>query len=149
MKIMKQVIAKEEGFRSTPYYCSEGYPTVGFGFKIGGKHSDLPVFVISKKVADVWLHETVQDIYDIINKEDWFKNLNDIRQAVIISMAYQLGITGLSKFKRMIECLKEGNYEEASLEMKDSLWAKQTPERASRHGELMKTGKLLEYYINS
>ena len=45
-------------------------------------------------------------------------------------MCYQLGIRGFSKFKKTIYYLETGQYEEASVEMLDSLWAKQTKGRA-------------------
>ena len=45
-------------------------------------------------------------------------------------MCYQLGLSGFSKFKKTIYYLETEQYEEASIEMLDSLWAKQTPNRA-------------------
>ena len=45
-------------------------------------------------------------------------------------MIFQLGKTGVSKFKNMWKALSELNYVGASFEMLDSRWAKQTPNRA-------------------
>ena len=45
-------------------------------------------------------------------------------------MCYQIGVSGFNKFKKTIYYLETEQYEEASLEMLDSLWAKQTPNRA-------------------
>ena len=45
-------------------------------------------------------------------------------------MCYQLGLRGFSKFKKTIYYLETEQYDEASIEMLDSLWAKQTPGRA-------------------
>ncbi len=46
-------------------------------------------------------------------------------------MVFQLGETGVSKFKNMLKALKEGpDYQTAAIEMLDSRWAKQTPNRA-------------------
>ena len=47
-------------------------------------------------------------------------------------MAYQLGVNGVLKFKKMIEALRSKDYKEASKQGLDSLWAKQTPQRANR-----------------
>jgi lysozyme len=58
-------------------------------------------------------------------------------------MAYQLGLTGLMKFKRFITAYDNRNYEEAAKEMLDSLWAKQTPNRASELAEQMETGEFI------
>ena len=40
-------------------------------------------------------------------------------------MVFQLGMTGVSKFRNMWKCLSELNYLGASFEMLDSRWAKQ------------------------
>ena len=49
---------------------------------------------------------------------------------VVIEMCYQLGVGGFSKFKKTIAYLQNQQFHDASVEMLDSLWAKQTPNRA-------------------
>ena len=51
-------------------------------------------------------------------------------QDVIMEMCYQLGVTGFSKFKKTILFLQNKQFHDASQEMLDSLWARQTPNRA-------------------
>ncbi|BCV03392.1 MAG: hypothetical protein CM15mV66_210 [uncultured marine virus] len=46
-------------------------------------------------------------------------------------MVYQMGEGGVSKFKGMLSALRKGKYTDASDEMIDSLWYRQTPNRAS------------------
>ena len=53
-------------------------------------------------------------------------------------MCYQLGVNGFSKFKKTIYLLETEQYEEASIEMLDSLWAKQTPNRAQELSQEVK-----------
>ena len=74
---------------------------------------------------------------DISNKFEWFETSHYIVRDVVINMCYQLGLTGFSKFKQTIYYLETEQYEEASLEMLDSLWAKQTPNRAKELSELI------------
>ena len=45
-------------------------------------------------------------------------------------MVYQLGKYGVLKFKNFLKALDEGDLSRASEEMLDSLWARQTPNRA-------------------
>ena len=54
-------------------------------------------------------------------------------------MCYQLGLGGFSKFKKTISYLEKENYLEASKEMLDSKWAKQTPNRAKKLSEIVKS----------
>ena len=65
----------------------------------------------------------------------WFKDIDEIAKKVVINMCYQLGLRGFSKFKQTIYYLETEQYEEASIEMLDSLWAKQTPNRAKELSE--------------
>ena len=123
MNLLQQIKA-HEGFKSTVYQCTEGYDTIGYGFAI----KDLK---LSKEVCDIILAEKLAKLqFDINNKFEWFKDSPEIVRNVVTNMCYQLGLTGFSKFKQTIYYLETEQYEEASLEMLDSLWAKQTPNRA-------------------
>jgi len=57
---------------------------------------------------------------------------------IIIEMVFQLGPTGVNKFRNMWKCLSEENMVGASFEMLDSRWAKQTPNRANEMANHMK-----------
>jgi len=52
-------------------------------------------------------------------------------------MVFQLGKTGVSKFRKMWKALSEGNRKQASLEMKDSRWHSQTPVRCEALAEIV------------
>ena len=49
---------------------------------------------------------------------------------VLIEMVFQLGVGGVSKFKKFLANLSTKTYHLAADEMLDSRWAKQTPMRA-------------------
>lgn len=138
------LIEKEEGFRAKPYHCSEGYPTVGIGKRIGPKNAPIIMyeFEVSRVIAKQWLNDEVEQILHTLTYHGWFRGLNSNRQSVIVSMSYQMGVNGLLKFKKMIQALKDGDYNEAKKQALDSRWAKQTPARAYRHAESLRTGKL-------
>ena len=59
-------------------------------------------------------------------------------QAVVLNMCYQLGVTGVSKFRKAISALQEGDWQEAADEMLDSLWARQTPNRATELSNIVR-----------
>ena len=66
--------------------------------------------------------------------------LDDLAQETIVEMVFQLGKTGVSKFRNMWKALEhdQPNYERASLEMLDSRWASQTPGRAKEMSDHMR-----------
>lgn len=138
----------EEGYRETAYHCSEGYPTIGIGTKIGPKGADLSnyTFKVSETLARCMLNEEVQGIRDSLVKFSWYRNLDEDRQIIIKSMCYQMGVSGVLKFKKMIAALEKQDYSEASRQALDSRWAKQTPARAERHAAVIGWGDLYEVY---
>ena len=120
-------IKQEEGFSGTVYRCTEGFDTVGYG-------SRMP---ITKEEAELLLEHRLKAmkaqltsyLYDLdIKPEAW---------DILFNMAYQLGVKGVLNFKNMIKALKDNDYKEASIQMLDSLWAKQTPNRAKRLSDRM------------
>lgn len=51
-------------------------------------------------------------------------------QLVLVEMAYQMGPGALAKFKNMFKALQAGNYRLAAHSIRDSLWYRQTTNRA-------------------
>ena len=56
-------------------------------------------------------------------------------------MAFQMGIAGLMGFRNTLATIERGDYQRAGDEMLMSKWATQTPNRAKRLSEQMKTGE--------
>ena len=122
-------IKKHEGFEPKVYQCTEGYDTIGYGFAI----KDL---IIDRDVADLILMKKLHTLLQrIAIAFHWFENIDNIAKSVVVNMCYQLGIRGFSKFKKTIYLLETEQYEEASIEMLNSLWAKQTSNRAKELSE--------------
>jgi len=136
----------EEGYREKPYRDTLGYPTVAGGIKIGPKGAALSnyTFTVPRRVGDVWKEVFVENTITEMQLRpviiSALKSCNDPRRDVLISMAYQMGVPGLAGFKNTLAMISQGNFDGASRGMLNSLWAKQTPERAQRHAEVMRSG---------
>lgn len=59
----------------------------------------------------------------------YIKLPEDVRD-ILEEMAYQMGIKGLMAFKNTLMAISQKDYKTASVNMMNSLWAKQTPKRA-------------------
>ena len=126
-------IKKHEGFEPKVYQCTEGYDTIGYGFAI----KDL---ILDKDVADLILMKKLHKLLQrIIVAFPWFKDIDETAKTVVVNMCYQLGLSGFSKFKKTIYLLETEQYEDASIEMLDSLWAKQTYNRAKELSETLRS----------
>ena len=77
----------------------------------------------------------------VLTRFPWAAQLNEARLFVLINMAFQLGVDGLSHFVHTLAAVEAGNYELAKTQMLDSAWATQTPMRAEAMAEQMATGE--------
>jgi lysozyme len=125
-------IKESEGFRPTVYQCTEGYDTIGYGFAIKDLvlGEDICEIILERKIAELKLR--------IQQKLPFYDDMPEKAQDVIVEMCYQMGINGFSKFKKTIDHLMRKDYKAASVEMLDSRWAKQTPNRAKKLSNQMK-----------
>lgn len=128
-------LIKEEGLSLEPYFDSLGFATIGVGHKVDGNFS-----TISLELAGKLLKEDINIARKECQKYAFFFELNECRQYVMIDMMFNLGATKLKKFKKFLLALENKNYELASAEMLDSLWAKQVKGRAKRLADIMKNG---------
>ena len=117
-------IKHHEGYRSKVYKCTEGYDTIGYGFAI----KDLE---LDEEIAELILIRKLDKLMNRINKTfHWWRTAEEEAKNVVVEMCYQLGVTGFSNFKKTIAYLQNKQFKEASVEMLDSRWAEQTPNRA-------------------
>lgn len=151
IELAKKIAKLDEGWRDKPYYCSAGYPTIGFGFRIPGtkKGDKLPVMRMELKAGldrlDKLLKESDHSLS--INKKEVYTSLEPLRKAVILSMAHQLGFSGVLGFKNMWKALEAKDYKRAAVEILDSKAAKQdAPARFKRNSYMMATNEMSTYY---
>ncbi|QEE30787.1 hypothetical protein FTW19_23975 [Terriglobus albidus] len=69
-----------------------------------------------------------------------FPTLTATRQAVLIDMAFNLGLKRLAGFRKTLALLAAGDFAAAANEMLDSAWAREVPKRAKRDSDLMRAG---------
>lgn len=134
---IEQQLRREEGEKLYAYQDHLGYWTIGVGILIdkrkgGGLRQEESDFILRNRIK---LKRA--EVYKAL---PWVEKLNEPRQAVLIGMAFQMGLDGLLGFKNTLAMIKAGDYEGGGKGMLNSLWAKQTPARAKRMSEQMITG---------
>lgn len=141
------ILKREEGFSSTPYVDTEGYVTIGFGTKLSTKNAPLEYFTleVSENTAKTMCEEHLKGCEKYLSTK-MLSYTNQARYIILQSMCYQLGEVGLEGFKKMWKAVEEGAWTRAAAEALDSRWSLQTPERALRHAEVLRTGKFEGVY---
>ena len=106
-----------EGFRDHVYIDTEGFRTIGWGHKV--VHEDK--FEDGKTYTKEELQEVFdKDLNNAIGKARTLMENNDVTdlpttaQHTITEMVFQLGPTGVSKFRNMWKALQESNFIGAS-----------------------------------
>ena len=137
VKDIESQLREDEGEVLHEYKDHLGFSSIGIGILIdqrkgGGLLPEESSFIFQNRM---------RILKGRLRKElPWFEELDEVRQGVLLNMAYQMGVVGLLKFKNTLAAIKARQYTAASVGMLDSLWARQTPERAERLATQMRTG---------
>lgn len=111
-----------------------GHPTIGYG-------RALDVQGISVGVARQWLEADLDACErGLLLNWPWLGTVDDVRFGVLVEMAYQLGIAGLSGFTHVLAAVQARDWKAAGEAMVDSLWARQTPRRAAALRQILESG---------
>ena len=148
-------LVEHEGLELVAYKDSLGIDTIGIGRNLQHRgFTEAELGYIGKDISDIceWGITKEQAYYlaenDIkIVEEELCKahpcvlELDEVRQRVLIDMAFNVGVPRLKKFVKMWEAIHNKNFEEAKAQMLDSRWANQVGNRAVRLSNAMESGE--------
>ncbi len=139
---LREEIGADEGRVEEIYLDHLGKATFGIGHLIlesdpeHGKPVGTPV---SRRRVDEAFNADVQSVlYDCEKLYPDFDSKPEEVQLIIANMMFNMGLTRLSKFKNMKRAVDKEDWAQAAIEMLDSRWAKQVPNRANRLVKRMK-----------
>ena len=125
-------VKKHEGYRNKVYLDTLGKRTVGVGHLCVEDFWEDDKEYEEKFLMTILEHDlqsAIKGAQDLMS-ENGCTDIDEIAEELIIEMVFQLGKTGVSKFRNMWKHLSALEYSSAASEMLDSRWAKQTPNRA-------------------
>ena len=131
----RRLITQHESSEAYVYLDSGGVSTIGIGRNVdkkkkgpGLRESEIQ-FMLQNDVSD-YLKE-MPKLY-----KNW-DELSNVRKAVLLDMRHNLGLAGLSKFKRLRTAIEAREYQHASVELLNSQWASQVGKRAKTLAQMM------------
>ncbi len=147
-----QRLCLHEGIRLQPYRCPRGYLTIGIGRNLESNPLDREEIKIlgrsnlsagiTRQEAFFLLRRDIQRVFkECRQKIPFFSGLDDERQYVLLDMAFNLGFSGLLKFKKMLGAMATGNYNQAAAQLLNSRYAAQVGDRALRLAQTLRNGK--------
>ena len=136
--LQSDIIKEEGGNVLKPYQDHLGYWTIGVGHLIrDNEKEELMSPITEEKGLELFSIDFMRAMKDA---EFFYKDMNidDNAKECVIHMSFQLGLPRLQKFIKFKQCLSNQNYLGATAEMQDSLWYRQTTNRANRIIDKMK-----------
>lgn len=128
----------DEGRKPCAYQDHLGFWTIGVGRLVDARK---PGAGLRPREMDYLLANDIEDrVQQLTTRLPWFPKLDDARQGVLLNMSFQMGVDGLLGFRNTLELVRQGKYSAAADNMLLSKWASQTPKRAKRMSDQMRTG---------
>ena len=122
-------LKSDEGWVPHAYQDHLGFWTLGYGFLIDKRRNGR----IPQPVADYWLNWEMDQIWERLSAHlEWFDGAPEQIQRAQVNMAYQLGVSGLLRFRNTLTAIEQRDYAAGASHAMDSRWATQTPNRAQR-----------------
>lgn len=129
----------DEAVRANVYQDSLGLWTIGVGRLVDASKTGGG---LRPEEITLLLNNDIDDRIDQLTRRlSWFQDLDSARQGVLVNMAFQLGVNGLLGFVNTLKLVGQGDYSAAADNMLLSRWASQTPARAERMADQMRTGQ--------
>lgn len=149
----RDLLIRHESIRLEPYTDTVGKLTIGIGhnlhaepISVGGltvwaDEDGLHCSITEELAHEVAVKDMEAAVEGLDASQPGWRNLDEVRQAVVADMAFNLGVDGVSAFRNMWAAIRARDWERAAEEMLNSLWARQVGVRAARLAEMMRTGK--------
>ena len=128
-----ELLKKHEGYRRFPYLDTVGVQTIGYGRNLQN------VGISEVEASQLLSNDIGRAVVELISMS-YFKDLSDVRKAVLVDMVVNLGFPRFSAFRKLDRALRRGEFDLAKDEMLDSLWAHQVKGRAVELAEMMEKG---------
>jgi lysozyme len=135
---VQEYVKKNEGLRLKPYLCTSGKWTIGYGHNLEEGISEY----VAEAILDEDIRTAIEDVLDIFSndKDEFQLILSGNRYIALVDMMFNLGKPRFLTFKRMIQAIKEKNWDKAANELLDSKYATQVKQRAINNSNLLRKG---------
>lgn len=133
-RIARETLPRHEAIMLYPYRCPAGKLTIGCGRNI----EDLGIS--RDEALNLLDHDICRVRLELEKAVPAYLALSNQRQAALIDMCFNLGLSRFLQFKKMLAAIEAGDYAAAAAEMLASRWAEQVGKRAVTLAKMIKEG---------
>ena len=153
--MIREILKRHEGLSLTKYRDTEWYWTIGWGWNLDAHPlpEDIASCLRSTGAITLEMAERLLSIsIDCAIKQcrsiyPGFDEFSEARRAALTDWMFNCGVRTVLTFKKTLESIKEGRWEDAADELLDSDYAKQVHGRAKELADLIRNG-LWGHFIN-
>lgn len=149
-----QRLMVNEGCVLKSYKDTVGKLTIGIGRNLDDNplsqeelcyigHNCRTKFISNDQAAYLCRNDLKKVRADLDRDLPWWRDLCPDRQFVMIDLCFNMGIGTLKTFKRTLDSIATGYYEQAAKQLLQSKYAKQVGARADRNAYALRTGVYL------
>ena len=124
---VERALERSEGFRGDRYLDSLGKPTIGMGTLLPLSKPEGRVLLLMRAAV-----KNGRLVKALAKRGIELGSLPEPARETLQRMAYQMGVSRLMRFRRMLAAVADQRWLTAYAEALDSRWARQTPARAKR-----------------
>lgn len=126
---------RSEGLRLKAYQDTKGVWTIGYG-------TNLQELTITASTAEFWLARKLNEAENEAQSAfGWYMALTSRRQAAIVELIYNMGLSRLRGFTKFLAAMAAKDYATAHAELLDSKWRTDVgPTRSGRIAEMILNG---------
>lgn len=157
-----EMLKFDEGVKLEIYLDTEKYYTVGIGHllvkssdrvaaikqldkELGRSTGGKITLAEAEKLFQLDVAEATRGIKSNTVLAPVWAVLDEIRQMALINFVFQLGVAGAAGFTNSMKLLQAKQWDAAAVNLAQSKWYNQTPNRAKRVISVFKTGTLNAY----
>jgi lysozyme len=145
--LLKEMIKRHEGLRLSPYPCTKGKMTIGYGWNLSNAlPSSISSYLnvhgeITADIADKLLNISI----DTAIRQAWaifpqFGGFSERRQMALVDFIFNVGAETALKFKKALTAIYSGDWSKAADEFQDSAWFRQVGDRGREIVNMIREG---------
>lgn len=142
---VQELLEDDEGRRLWPYTDTRGHLTWGVGHLLGDDDADNgvapDVAALIGQAVDLQFQHDMNTAIAGLSFFPEYASLDPVRQAVLIDMAFNLGVSGLRNFTTFLGCVASQQWAAAATDLRGTLIYSQLPHRYERLATMIQTGQ--------
>ena len=131
---LNALLIRHESLKLKPYTDTVGKLTIGVG-------RNLTDMGLTQDEVLLLLQNDIERCRCELNKAlPWWVKLGEVREAVMLSLCFNLGMSKLLSFKPTLGLIENGQYAQAADHLRTTPWARQVGQRAVDLTTMLATG---------